>query len=183
MNFTPAQYRFYKEANLFLQRMLQIGKDCGKVPPDTTLFLCTDNGELRKDMSAAVELRQVRRKSGKTRNYYFVYLSRAVIEVQDFDTVRHEGGHVLMGHPSNQTPGSFFMDWNDFNSYARQELEADYNSRRLCGMLDGLPNDLARLANLGIDFGYEPAAAYNEVKWIAREMKIPCQYMKQLVAD
>jgi len=167
---TSSQLEFLKDAEGWLRGALGTGKTWGKVPLDSEVYL-------RLDPDLTYPGGVGRRSQGK----HSVYVVTIPPEsIGDWDTIRHEGGHVLLGHPEKGPSSGRLEEWGDFEGYARRELQTDFSSRKALGLLSELYQDISNLVWTGVDsFSLDPKDSFGTVKKVARDIGVSFQHIKR----
>ncbi len=173
MKYTPSQYKFLKEAQAYLREFLESGKVQGKVPLDAKLYLIVDQEE--EQLGSVYQLL-----SENSRNHRPVYIVRIPPEgIGDWDTIRHEAGHIESGHPSKGLQSSILVKQGDFHGFIERELEAEVRSRHAICDMQNLPDDLEGLVYIcHNEFGLSHKDAYYAIREVAMKHNIPHKYLK-----
>jgi len=172
---TAGKHKFMHEAGSYLRTVLDMGKERGLISRDTKIKLYYNKN--LEGISGEVDLCfEICGK--KRRPLYVVDISPSAIG--DWGIIRHEAGHIVLGHPEKGPSTSKLEDWGDFLGFVRRDLKADFISRRATEGLPYLYEDIAFFVRKGIrDFGFEPSQSFELVKQTARGIHIPFQYIKQ----
>lgn len=171
---TSSQSRFLKDAENWLIDAMEQGKLMGTVPLSAKLRLEVDSN-LSTIRGQVVGWEKVQ---GKRFPIYIVSIAPEALG--SWDTIRHEGGHVFLGHPEKGPSSGLLEDWRDFPSLVRRELETDFRSRRATDLLPEVYLDINFLVRYGVEeFVLSPEESFDTVREISREIGIPYQYIKR----
>ena len=170
---TTGQGKSLNKAQKFLRDALEKGKEAGNVSLDASLELRIDPEE-EGPGGIALYLGGGRKK----RPVYVVSIPSGAD--MNWDTIRHEAGHVYLGHPEKSTPSGAHFAWGDFPSFLDRELKAEFSSREGTEQVPYLYKDLTVYVRGGVqDFGLSPEESFEAVKDAARRVGIPYQHIKK----
>lgn len=174
LKLTTGQHRFMHTAGGFLHQALKSGISRGRVSPDADVRLYVDPELAGSQANVSLTLMGARR----ARPRYLVAISKDA--VGDWNLLRHEAGHVALGHAEFGTPSGDHRDWGDFPSFAQRELHAEYASRGATRQLPYLWKDVADTCLRGVyDFGLDFKDSFDLTRQAARRLNIPYQHIKR----
>ena len=111
---TTSQHKFVREAESFLRKFLESGKEKGLVSQDAELQLYVETEDTDEESMGGVGLYLGVPSKGKRKPIYVVRIPTT--SLGDWDTIRHEAGHVTLGNPESGTPTSVLKERYDLGS-------------------------------------------------------------------
>jgi hypothetical protein len=168
MKLTASQKRALSYSKWFLNKSLCAAKNEGRVPLDASLEVDAEFAE--EGMAKVYSAIEGRRP---------LYIASFRPETLDVETVGHEAGHILKGHPAKGPYSDQLLEQNDFLSYFEREISADFEFHKRVGTLDEFYEDLYSYVRNAGEFGLTYPDAYGAVKESARKVGVPFRYIKE----